>query len=217
MRKKLLSLMLVGALSISMLYGCSDTDKIESTTPSQNQSQDDSKTDTSKENANEDVNDNKDETSSEDTPTSGNTDPNAEINGDENNNINDGSKEDINVKVKDKFTEAISTIYNSDFTSDNSIKTVTDYINDNFADESKEDMLNTIKSYTTKISSSDLVITLVREVETIDASKYDATFDVRYNVTITEDKPFVYSDLIGKVVIDKSGKVLIKQINEGNF
>lgn len=193
MKKRLLSLIIAGTLSTVMLYGCGDKDKVQDSTPSQSQSQNDSEPDTS----NEDVN----ATSIEGEGNDGET----------------TVSEDIEAKLIEKFTEAISTIYNTDYSSADKIKDVNDYIESNFTSESKEDMLNTVENYSSEIFSSDLVITLVKEVANIDDSKYDGTYEIRYNVTITEEKPFVYPDIIGKVVIDKSGNVLINTINEGNF
>lgn len=195
MKKRLLSLVIASMLSIVMLYGCGDKDNSQNNTPSPSQSQ--SQNDSNKDTSNEEVNVN----SIEGEGTNGETTVN----------------ENIETKIKDKFTEAIATIYNTDYNSVDKVKEVTDYIESNFTKESKEDMLNVIQNYSSKISSSDLVITLVKEVENIDASKYDGTYEIRYSVTITEEKPFVYTDIIGKVVIDKSGNVLINSINEGNF
>lgn len=195
MKKRLLSLVIASMLSIVMLYGCGDKDNSQNNTPSPSQSQ--SQNDSNKDTSNEEVNVN----SIEGEGTNGETTVN----------------ENIETKIKDKFTEAIATIYNTDYNSVDKVKEVTDYIESNFTKESKEDMLNVIQNYSSKISSSDLVITLVKEVENIDDSKYDGTYEIRYSVTITEEKPFVYTDIIGKVVIDKSGNVLINSINEGNF
>lgn len=186
MKKRLLSLIIVGALSIGILYGCGDKATVQDNTPSQDQSQNDADKDISGE-------DNNDDTSDE------------------------SLNKNLEEKITEKFTEAISTIYNTDFTSEDDVKTVTDYINNNFTEDSKEDMINIIKNYSSKISSSDLVITLVKAVDNIDDSKYTATYDVRYNVVITEEKPSHYIELMGKVVIDKSDNILINSINEGNF
>lgn len=180
MKKRLLSLIIVGALSIVMLYGCGDKEKTEDITPSQTQSEND----TAKDNSNDDAN---------------------------------TTDEDVEDKAEEKFTEAISTIYNTDYSSSDNVKVVNDYINANFTEETKEDMLNTVKDYSSKISSSDFVITLTKEVDNIDDTKYASTYEIRYNVTITNEKPFVYPDIIATVVIDKSGNVLINKINEGNF
>lgn len=195
MKKRLLSLVIASTLSIVMLYGCGDKDNVKNNTPSpsQSQSQNDSEKDTSNEEVNVDS-------------TEG-----------EGNNGEATVSENIETKIKDKFTEAIATIYNTDYNSVDKVKEVTDYIESNFTEENKEDMLNTIKNYSSEISSSDLVITLVKKVDNIDASKYDDTYEIRYSVTITEEKPFVYPDIIGTVVIDKSGNLLINSINEGNF
>lgn len=195
MKKRLLSLVIASTLSIVMLYGCGDKDNVQNNTPSPSQSQ--SENNSEKNTSNEEVNVNS---------TEG-----------EGNNGEATISENIETKIKDKFTEAISTIYNTDYNSVDKVKEVTDYIENNFTEESKEDMLNTVNNYSSEISSSDLVITLVKEVDNIDASKYDGTYEIRYNVTITEEKPFVYPDIIGKVVVDKSGNVLINNINEGNF
>ncbi len=195
MKKRLLSLVIASTLSIVMLYGCGDKDNVQNNTPSPSQSQ--SENNNGKDTSNEEVNVNS---------TEG-----------EGNNGEATISENIETKIKDKFTEAISTIYNTDYNSIDKVKKVTDYIENNFTEESKEDMLNTVNNYSSEISSSDLVITLVKEVDNIDASKYDGTYEIRYSVTITEEKPFVYPDIIGKVVVDKSGNVLINNINEGNF
>jgi len=186
MKKKLLSLIIVGALSIGMLYGCGDKTTVKDNTPSQDQSQSDADKDIPDEDDNSDDSD-------------------------------DSLNQNLEERITEKFTEAISTIYNTDFSSEDDVKTVTDYINNNFTEESKEDMISIIKNYSSKISSSDLVITLVKSVDNIDDSKYTATYDVRYNVIITEEKPSHYSELMGKVVIDKSDNILINAINEGNF
>ena len=181
MKKRILSLIVAGALSITVLYGCSDKDKTEVITPSQTESQNDTDKNTSNENS-------------------------------------DTTKDkNIEEKVEEKFTEAISTIYNTDYSSTDNAKTVTDYINNNFTEETKEDMLNKVKEYSTKLSSSDFVITLVEKVDNIDDAKYDGTYEIRYSVTIAKEKPSAYSDIIGKVTVDKSGNVLINEINEGNF
>lgn len=197
MKKRLLSLMIVGALLLVNLYGCGDNDNKQEVTPSQNQSQNDTDNDASNEDKDTTENDaTEDDTTENDDAT---------------------TAENIEEKAKEKFTEAISLIYNTDYSSSDEAKAVNDYVNANFTEETKEDMLKTLETYTSKISSSDFVITLIKKADNIDDKKYDATYNIRYTTTITKLKPFAYSDIIGTVVVDKSGNVLINKISEGNF
>lgn len=63
---------------------------------------------------------------------------------------------------------------------------------------------------------SDILITKITEIRSNDAS-YVKSYEVRYNVTITEGKPSKYSDLKGIVVEDINGNLFIDSINQNNF
>lgn len=192
MNKRFISMIIVSALSISILAGCGNNktnDENVTTPPSQeeNITTDDSNTD--------------EEGTSADTIT-------------DESNETENIDEDITKKVENKFTEAIDYLYNRDYSDSQSLEDAKEYITNNFTEDSIEEMISVVENYGMEVSYSDLLITGVKEIEN---STYKKAFDIRYNISVFIGKGSIYSDIIGTVVEDNDGNILIQSINEGNF
>ena len=121
-----------------------------------------------------------------------------------------------NEKIEAKFTEIMDFLYNRDYSNEEKSIEAENYIKENFTPEGAKNMINKIISYGEKVSYSDLLITLVKNIENND-DRYESMYEIRYNVSITIGKPSIYSDVIAKVVVDKDGKILIESINDFEF
>lgn len=192
MNKRFISMIIVSVLSISILAGCGNNktnDENVTTPPSQeeNITTDDSNTD--------------EEGTSADTIT-------------DESNETENIDEDITKKVENKFTEAIDYLYNRDYSDSQSLEDAKEYITNNFTEDSIEEMISVVENYGMEVSYSDLLITGVKEIEN---STYKKAFDIRYNISVFIGKGSIYSDIIGTVVEDNDGNILIQSINEGNF
>lgn len=192
MNKRFISMIIVSALSISMLAGCGNNktnDENVTTPPSQ------------EENITTDDSDVDEEDTSADTVT-------------DESNETENIDEDITKKVENKFTEAIDYLYNRDYSDSQSLEDAKEYITNNFTEDSIEEMISVVENYGMEVSYSDLLITGIKEIEN---STYKKAFDIRYNISVFIGKGSIYSDIIGTVVEDNDGNILIQSINEGNF
>lgn len=192
MNKRFISMIIVSALSISILAGCGNNktnDENVTTPPSQEENI-----------TTEDSNADEEDTSA-DTIT-------------DESNETENIDEDITKKVENKFTEAIDYLYNRDYSDSQSLEDAKEYITNNFTEDSIEEMISVVENYGIGVSYSDLLITGVKEIEN---STYKKAFDIRYNISVFIGKGSIYSDIIGTVVEDNDGNILIQSINEGNF
>lgn len=192
MNKRFISMIIVSALSISILAGCGNNktnDENVTTPPSQ------------EENITTDESNTDEEDTSADTIT-------------DESNETENIDEDITKKVENKFTEAIDYLYNRDYSDSQSLEDAKEYITNNFTEDSIEEMISVVENYGMEVSYSDLLITGVKEIEN---STYKKAFDIRYNISVFIGKGSIYSDIIGTVVEDNDGNILIQSINEGNF
>lgn len=192
MNKRFISMIIVSALSISILAGCGNNktnDENVITPPSQE----------------ENITTDESNTDEEDTSADTITDES-----DETENID----EDITKKVENKFTEAIDYLYNRDYSDSQSLEDAKEYITNNFTEDSIEEMISVVENYGMEVSYSDLLITGIKEIE---SSTYKKAFEIRYNIMVAIGKGSIYSDIIGTVVEDNDGNILIQSINEGNF
>lgn len=192
MNKRFISMIIVSALSISILAGCGNNktnDENVTTPPSQEENI-----------TTEDSNADEEDTSA-DTIT-------------DESNETENIDEDITKKVENKFTEAIDYLYNRDYSDSQSLEDAKEYITNNFTEDSIEEMISVVENYGMEVSYSDLLITGVKEIEN---STYKKAFDIRYNISVFIGKGSIYSDIIGTVVEDNDGNILIQSINEGNF
>ena len=192
MNKRFISMIIVSALSISILVGCGNNktnDKNITTLPSQEEN-------ITIEDSNVD-----EEDTSADTIT-------------DESNETENIDEDITKKVENKFTEAIDYLYNRDYSDSQSLEDAKEYITNNFTEDSIEETISVVENYGMEVSYSDLLITGIKEIE---SSTYKKAFDIRYNISVFIGKGSIYSDIIGTVVEDNNGNILIQSINEGNF
>lgn len=192
MNKRFISMIIVSVLSISILAGCGNNktnDENVTTPPSQEENI-----------TTEDSNADEEDTSA-DTIT-------------DESNETENIDEDITKKVENKFTEAIDYLYNRDYSDSQSLEDAKEYITNNFTEDSIEEMISVVENYGMEVSYSDLLITGVKEIEN---STYKKAFDIRYNISVFIGKGSIYSDIIGTVVEDNDGNILIQSINEGNF
>lgn len=192
MNKRFISMIIVSVLSISILAGCGNNktnDENVTTPPSQEENI-----------TTEDSNADEEDTSA-DTIT-------------DESNETENIDEDITKKVENKFTEAIDYLYNRDYSDSQSLEDAKEYITNNFTEDSIEEMISVVENYGIEVSYSDLLITGVKEIEN---STYKKAFDIRYNISVFIGKGSIYSDIIGTVVEDNDGNILIQSINEGNF
>lgn len=193
MKKRVLSLILISALSVSIFVGCGN-DKSNNNSQNSNQQEEQQQPEN---NDKEDTNDK--ESSAE--------------NNDKDVNI---VEEVTDKKIEDKFTEVMEFLYNRDYSNEEKATEAENYIKENFTPEGAENMINKIISYGEKVSYSDLLITLVKNIENND-DRYESMYEIRYNVSVTLGKPSIYSDVIAKVVVDKEGKIFIETINDFEF
>ena len=193
MKRRVLSLILISALSLSLFVGCGD-DKAN------NNSQ------------------NSDQQEAQQQPENNNQkDNNKENTSNENNDKESSTVEEVaNEKIEAKFTEVMDFLYNIDYSNEEKSMEAENYIKENFTPEGAKNMISKIISYGEKVSYSDLLITLVKNIENND-DRYESMYEIRYNVSITIGKPSIYSDVIAKVVVDKDGKILIESINDFEF
>lgn len=194
MKKKVLSILLVSVLSISLFAGCTNTtDTNNSGTSNQEQQESNNNEESSAENK-------------EDEPSFENKE-------EESNTVVEEVTED---QIESKFTEVLEFLYNRDYSNEEQAIEAENYIKGNFTPEGAENMINTIISYGENVSYSDLLITLVKNVENND-DRYKSMYEIRYNISIAIGKPSIYSDVIAKVVVDKNNTILIESINDFQF
>lgn len=196
MKKRVLSLIIISALSLSLFVGCNDNN----TNNSQNTNQQEEQQNQQEENKNEDDIQAGNDDSNTDTDTESDT----------------VVEEITDEKIENKFTEAIEFIYNRDYSNEEKVLEAENYIKENFTPEGAENMINKIVSYDGQVSYSDLLVTLVKNIENTD-DRYESMYEVRYNISVAVGKPSIYSDIIAKVVVDKDGKILIESINDFEF
>lgn len=193
MNKKFISMIIVSALSISLLAGCgnnkNNNDNNVNTPPSQ------------------------EENITPEDPSTPEEDTSADVDTNESDKT-ENNDENITNKVEKKFTEAIEYLYNRDYSDPQSLEDAKKYITDNFTEDSIKEMTSVVENYGIGVSYSDLLITGIKETED---PNYEKAFKIRYNITVAIGKGSVYSDIIGTVVEDKDGNILIQSINEGNF
>lgn len=194
MKKRILSIILISALSLSLFAGCGDN-KDDNNTQNSNQEQ---QQEQQEQQQKDDKND--EEVSSDDKAAESNT----------------VVEEVTNEKIEAKFTEAFEYLYNRDYSNEEKAIEAEDYIKENFTPEGAKDMINKIVSYGSEVTSSDLLITLAKEIDNND-ERYESMYEVRYNVSVTIGKPSIYSDVIAKLVVDKNGKIFIESINDFEF
>lgn len=195
MKKRVLSLILISALSLSLFVGCGEE---KSNNNSQNSTQ-------QEEVQQSEVNNQKD--NKDDASASKDNDKAAEstIVG-----------EVTDEKIESKFTEVMEYLYNRDYSNEEESMEAENYIKENFTPEGAKNMISKIISYGEKVSYSDLLVTLVKNIENND-DRYESMYEIRYNVSLTIGKPSIYSDVIAKVVVDKNGKIFIESINDFEF
>ena len=192
MKKKVLSIILISALSLSLFVGCgNNNDNTNTQNPNQQEEQQ------TQEQQPED-NENDEETSVE----SDDKDTESDV----------VIAEVTDEQIESKFTEVIECLYNRDYSNEEQAIEAENYIKDNFTPEGAENMINTIISYDESVSYSDLLITLVKNVENND-DRYKSMYEIRYNISIAIGKPSIYSDIIAKVVVDNNNKILIESLN----
>ena len=151
MNKRFISMIIVSALSISILAGCGNNktnDENVTTPPSQEENI-----------TTEDSNADEEDTSA-DTIT-------------DESNETENIDEDITKKVENKFTEAIDYLYNRDYSDSQSLEDAKEYITNNFTEDSIEEMISVVENYGMEVSYSDLLITGIKEIE---SSTYKKAF-----------------------------------------
>lgn len=195
MKKRVLSLILISALSLSLFVGCG---KDDSNNNSQNSTQ-------QEEVQQSEVNNQKD--NKDDASASKDNDKAAE---------STIVEEVTDEKIESKFTEVMEYLYNRDYSNEEESMEAENYIKENFTPEGAKNMISKIISYGEKVSYSDLLVTLVKNIENND-DRYESMYEIRYNVSLTIGKPSIYSDVIAKVVVDKNGKIFIESINDFEF
>lgn len=195
MKKRILSIILISTLSLALFVGCGSANdnyntnaNVQSTNKQEEQQKEDNK------------NENESPVESEDENTVANT----------------IIEEVTDEKVEAKFIEAMNYLYNNDYSNEEKSIDAENYIKENFTPEGAENMINKIISYGDTVYSSDLLVTLVKNVENND-DRYESMYEIRYNISIAIGKPSIYSDVIAKVVVDKDGKILIVSINDFEF
>ena len=193
MKRRVLSLILISALSLSLFVGCGD-DKANNNSQNSNQQE------------------------AQQQPENNNQkDNNKENTSNENNDKESSTVEEVtNEKIEAKFTEVMDFLYNIDYSNEEKSMEAENYIKENFTPEGAKNMISKIISYGEKVSYSDLLITLVKNIEN-NEDRYESMYEIRYNVSITIGKPSIYSDVIAKVVVDKDGKIFIESINDFEF
>lgn len=193
MKRRVLSLILISALSLSLFVGCGD-DKANNNSQNSNQQE------------------------AQQQPENNNQkDNNKENTSNENNDKESSTVEEVtNEKIEAKFTEVMDFLYNIDYSNEEKSMEAENYIKENFTPEGAKNMISKIISYGEKVSYSDLLITLVKNIENND-DRYESMYEIRYDVSITIGKPSIYSDVIAKVVVDKDGKIFIESINDFEF
>ena len=195
MKKRVLSLILISALSLSLFVGCGEE---KSNNNSQNSTQ-------QEEVQQSEVNNQKD--NKDDASASKDNDKAAE---------STIVEEVTDEKIESKFTEVMEYLYNRDYSNEEESMEAENYIKENFTPEGAKNMISKIISYGEKVSYSDLLVTLVKNIENND-DRYESMYEIRYNVSLTIGKPSIYSDVIDKVVVDKNGKIFIESINDFEF
>ncbi|MBM6859199.1 hypothetical protein H9X78_01625 [Clostridium saudiense] len=195
MKKRVLSLILISALSLSLFVGCGEE---KSNNNSQNSTQ-------QEEVQQSEVNNQKD--NKDDASASKDNDKAAE---------STIVEEVTDEKIESKFTEVMEYLYNRDYSNEEESMEAENYIKENFTPEGAKNMISKIISYGEKVSYSDLLVTLVKNIENND-DRYESMYEIRYNVSLTIGKPSIYSDVIAKVVVDKNGKIFIESINDFEF
>lgn len=187
MKKRLISLIVIGTLSLSLMIACSENNDTSTNTPpsttSENQDNNKSDKETTDNSTEEDVVDTS--IKNEDT-------------------------------IKTAFSEALTELYNTDYSVAENKSEAKEYARSKFSEEGYEEFLKNLNDYDSEFKSSDLLITKIKEIQN-DNTTYVKAYEVTYNVTITSGKPTAYSDLIGMVVEDKDGKIFIYSFNQRNF
>ena len=195
MKKKVLSILLVSVLSLSLFVGCTNTTDVNNSGTSNQEQQ-------------ESVNNNE-EFSAENKED----EPSFENKEEESNTVVEEVTED---QIESKFTEVLEFLYNRDYSNEEQAIEAENYIKDNFTPEGAENMINTIITYCENVSYSDLLITLVKNVENND-DRYKSMYEIRYNISVAIGKPSIYSDVIAKVVVDRNNTIFIESINDFQF
>ena len=202
MKKKVLFLMISSILSVSLFISCGDNssnDKDSNTNIENNENNNaDDEIDTEDKDENEDENENESEDSG-------------------NSNIdNDKDFATIEKESGDILESIFTSIYNKDYSTEDKNSILTS-IKDNFTESGYENISNKITNYTNEILVSDFIITLFKETDNINTSEYKATYNIRYNVTVTSGKPSILADIIATVVVDNNNNILIESINNNEF
>ena len=200
MKKKVLFLMISSILSVSLFVSCGDNssnDKDSNTNIENNENNNaDDEIDTEDKVENEDENENESEDSG-------------------NSNI-DKDFATIEKESGDILESIFTSIYNKDYSTEDKNSILTS-IKDNFTESGYENISNKITNYTNEILVSDFIITLFKETDNINTSEYKATYNIRYNVTVTSGKPSILADIIATVVVDNNNNILIESINNNEF
>ncbi|MBU3107733.1 hypothetical protein [Clostridium gasigenes] len=118
--------------------------------------------------------------------------------------------------VKDLFTSAINNLYNTDYSTRENKDLSKEFVRKNFSEKGAENITKNINEYNSSFSSSDLLISNVKEIQS-ENGNYRKAYEVIYNVVITSGKPSSYSDLIGIVVEDNNGNLFIDSLSQNNF
>lgn len=194
MKKRLISLIVIGTLSLSLMVACTKNNDTSNNTPSNTSSQ----TQEDNESPNSDKENNDESTN--------------------NSTVEDGSDTSIKNEdaIKIAFSEALTELYNTDYSVAENKSEAKSYARSKFSEEGFEEFLKNLNDYDSEFESSDLLITKIKEIQN-DNTTYVKAYEVTYNVTITSGKPTAYSDLIGMVVEDKDGNILINSFNQRNF
>ncbi|MBM6838540.1 hypothetical protein H9X77_09965, partial [Clostridium saudiense] len=159
MKKRVLSLILISALSLSLFVGCGEE---KSNNNSQNSTQ-------QEEVQQSEVNNQKD--NKDDASASKDNDKAAE---------STIVEEVTDEKIESKFTEVMEYLYNRDYSNEEESMEAENYIKENFTPEGAKNMISKRISYGEKVSYSDLLVTLVKNIENND-DRYESMYEIRYN------------------------------------
>ncbi|GAB6168353.1 hypothetical protein JCM1393_08130 [Clostridium carnis] len=206
MKKRFLSIIITTLLSFSVLVSCSNNITAnEKNNYSKEEITIDANADLKKEN-NKEENNNK-------------VSNNNEVSNNKNSNNAPIENDSFTTEdsIKKSFENSLTNLYKNDYSIEKNKDLAKEFIKKNFTENGTEKINERIKEYNSKLDFSDLTITGIKEIKNIDGNKYLNTYEIRYNITVIDEKPSIYSDIIGVVVTDKSGQVLIDSINQGNF
>ncbi|MBB6624186.1 hypothetical protein H7E67_12165 [Clostridium gasigenes] len=209
MKKRLILLIIITTVSLSVVVGCSkakDTSE-DTTTNSETQEKDDSAKETPTETA---------EVVEPTEPTETPTTPTEVVEPVEPSATTDEAIATTKDPVKDLFTSAINKLYNTDYSTQKNKDLAKEFAQKNFSEKGAENITKNINEYNSSFTSSELLITNVKEIQSENAN-YPKAYEIIYNVVITSGKPSSYSDLIGIVLEDSNGKLFIDSLSENNF